>query len=203
MFDHLDLPNLRIDMNPRLGMVAVPTWFWVDGYDGGVIPLTDNLILTHQECHDVADPGSGTDDGGAPATRRECRTLSDTLTVQVRAWPRTFHWSFGDNYDQTVFCHDVEACGSGIGQPFVDPRQPSPIAHAYKTSSLGAGGGDDAYAVGLAITFGAQYRFSINGHSESGWQSLSDRSLGWSASHRVQEAQAILTRPCPVSVFRC
>src|SRR5262249_22658852 len=34
MFDRLDLPDLRIGMNPRLGLVAVPTWFWVEGYSG-------------------------------------------------------------------------------------------------------------------------------------------------------------------------
>jgi len=28
----------------------------------------------------------------------------------------------------------------------------------------------------------------------SGWQSLSGRNLTWSASHQVQEAQAVLTR---------
>jgi hypothetical protein len=125
------------------------------------------------------------------------------MTVQVRAWPRAFHWSFGDNNDQTVACPDLSTCGSGIGHPFVDPREPSPIAHTYHWSSLGANGANDAYAVGLVITFGAQFRFSINGHSDSGWQSLADRSLAWSALHRVQEAQAVLTRPCPVTVVGC
>jgi hypothetical protein len=199
MFGQMDMPSLRLGMNPQLGMVAVPTWFWVDGYDGDVIPLTDNLLLTHDECHRVAardDNGKVLlDAGGTPRTRRECQTFSDTLTVEVRVWPRTFEWNFGDQHSKTVVCPDVAACPAGLGQPYTDPRSASAIAHAYKWSSLGVNGDADAYTIGLVITFGAQYRFSTNGGSLGGWQTLGDRSLTWSASHQVQEAQAVLTRP--------
>src|SRR5947209_117572 len=34
MAAELPPPDLRIGMNPAKGMVAVPTWFWVEGYDG-------------------------------------------------------------------------------------------------------------------------------------------------------------------------
>jgi hypothetical protein len=199
MFDHMDMPSLRLGMNPQLGMVAVPTWFWVEGYDGDVIPLTDNLVLTHQECHRVADrDGNGVaqlDPDGAPRTRNECRTLSDTMTVELRVWPRSFAWSFGDTGSKTVACPDAAACPAGVGQPYTDPRSPSPIAHTYRWSSLGANGAADAYTIGLQIAFGAQYRFSTNGGSPNGWQGVGDRALSWTASHRVQEAQAVLTRP--------
>jgi hypothetical protein len=104
-------------------------------------------------------------------------------------------WSFGDDKGQVVACADVAACPQGIGLPFTDVHRPSPIAHMYRWSSLGANGLADAYTIGLGVTFGAQYRFSINGHSRSGWDSLADRTLAWSASHQVQEAQAVLTRP--------
>jgi len=207
MFDHLDLPNLRIGMNPRLGMVAVPTWFWVEGYDGAVLPLTDNLTVTHQECHTAVERNAGglavLDGTGAPTTRQECRTLSDTVTVQVRAWPRSFQWSFGDDQSQSVRCADLSACTEGLGLPFSDVQRPSPIAHAYRWSSLNANGSADAYSVGLAITFGAEYRFSVNGRSGSGWQGLGERELGWSTAHKVQEAQAVLVRACPVTVAHC
>jgi hypothetical protein len=199
MFDHMDLPSLQLDMNPRLGMVAVPTWFWVTGYDGNVISLTDNLELTHQECGRVADRDAGgapsLDSSGAPTTHNECRTIVDTVTVQVRAWPRVYHWTFGDNQDKTVRCPEIAVCREGIGLAFTDPHSPSPISHAYQWSSLGANGAADAYSIGLGITFGAQYRFSINGGSETGWQSLDDRDLSWTTGHQVQEAQAVLTRP--------
>jgi hypothetical protein len=207
MFDRLDLPDLRIGMNPRLGMVAVPTWFWVEGYNGGVIPLTDNLVISHEECRDVPQRDAGglaaLDASGAPAMRRECRTISDTLSVQVRVWSRAFHWTFGDDHDQVVNCPELAKCGVGVGLAFTNGQVPSPIAHAYRRSSLGVNGSADAYSVGLAITFGAQYRFSINGRSGGGWQGLDDRRLEWAASHRVQEAQGVLTRPCPVKVAHC
>jgi hypothetical protein len=199
MFDHMDLPSLRVDMNPRRGMVAVPTWFWVEGYDGGVINLTDNLQLSHQECHREADRDEGgavqLDGGGEPATHTACRTIVDVLTVEVRAWPRTFWWDFGDHNGQTVACPEIAACAAGIGRPYTDAFTPSPIAHAYRWSSLGANGEADAYEIGLRVTFGAQYRFSVNGGSRNGWVGLDDRDLTWSAQHQVQEAQAVLTRP--------
>jgi hypothetical protein len=199
MFDQMAMPSLRLDMNPRLGMVAVPTWFWVEGYDGDVIPLTDNLLLTHEECQRVVNRDATgrvlLDPDGAPRTHLDCRTISDTLSVEVRVWPRAFQWSFGDDRGKTVPCPDVAACPAGLGQPFTDPHSPSPIAHAYQWSSLGINGAADAYTVGLGITFGAQYRFSTNGSSPSGWQTLGDRALTWSASHQVREAQAVLTRP--------
>jgi hypothetical protein len=199
MFDRMDLPSLRLDMNPRRGMVAVPTWFWVEGYDGGVIHLTDNLQLSHQECHREADRDERgavrLDGGGEPVTRNACQTIVDVLSVEVRAWPRTFRWDFGDDNGQTVPCPDLAACAQGIGRPYTDAFTPSPIAHAYRWSSLGANGDADAYSIGLRVTFGAQYQFSVNGGSQTGWAGLDDRDLIWSAQHQVQEAQAVLTRP--------
>ena len=199
MFNHMDMPSLRLGMNPQLGMVAVPTWFWVEGYDGDVIPLSDTLVMTHKVCHRVADrdaSGAVLLDGlGAPRTHDECEILLDTMTVEVRAWPRSFAWSFGDSASKTVPCPDAAACPAGLGQPYTDPHSASPIAHTYRWSSLGANGAEDAYTIGLTINFGAQYRFSTNGGSLAGWQELSNRALNWTASHRVQEAQAVLTRP--------
>ncbi|MGI9145362.1 MAG: hypothetical protein ACR2IK_02240, partial [Chloroflexota bacterium] len=171
LFDQLEMPWLRIDMNPRLGMVAVPTWFWVEGYDGGVIPLTNTLVLTHEECRTVSESDANgrpaLDADGTPRTRRDCQTISDTLSVDVRVWPRTFAWSFGDSASRLITCSDAAACPAGIGQPFTDPRSASPIAHAYRWSSLGKNGDADTYTVGLNISFGAQYRFSTNGDSLS------------------------------------
>ena len=84
--------------------------------------------------------------------------------------------------------------GDALGQPFVDSRHPSPVQHPYRWSSLGVNGAQDAYTIRLGINFGAQFRVTVNG-STGGWQGLPTRDLSWSASHRVQEAQAVLTRP--------
>ena len=93
--------------------------------------------------------------------------------------------------------------GDALGVPYVDAVHESPIQHPYVWSSLGINGGADAYKIKLAITFGAQFRYSINGRDQGGWQGLQPRSLEWTAMHQVQEAQAVLTRPCPVAVVRC
>ena len=199
MFDRLDLPSVRLGMNPRLGMVGVATWFWAEGYDGNVIPLTDNLMLTHEDCQRVVDRDAAgavaLDEAGAPVTHRECHAVADTLTVELRVWPRAYAWSFGDEHDMTLRCPDLAPCTAGLGLPYTNPRTPSPIAHAYRWTSLGRNGDADAYTIQLAITFGAQFRFSTNGASPSGWEALDDRDLAWTASHRVQQAQAVLTRP--------
>jgi hypothetical protein len=130
-------------------------------------------------------------------SREQCDIAIERLTVEVRAWPRQYHWSFGDTKDQMVFCQGIDACPQGLGRAYTDPHTPSPIQHAYIWTSLGKQGAADAYLIQLGITFSAQYRFSHNGQSFSGWQGLPDRELSWAASHQVQEAQAILTRPRP------
>jgi hypothetical protein len=34
VLQHIPLPNVQIGMNPRLGLVAMPGWFWAEGYNG-------------------------------------------------------------------------------------------------------------------------------------------------------------------------
>ena len=123
-----------------------------------------------------------------------CTTTIETIGLEVRVWPKTYHWDFGDGVGQMVACQDVGPCTAGLGRAYTDPRTPSPIQQAYGLSSLGQQGDSDAYRVQLAITFSASYRFSRNG-AVSDWQSLPDRQLSWWTSHKVQEAQAVLTRP--------
>jgi hypothetical protein len=82
---------------------------------------------------------------------------------------------------------------------FIDSSHPSPIQHPYVWSSLGVNGDQDAYTIKLGIAFAAQYRVTVSGNGGSGgtggWRSLPERELNWIASHKVQEAQAVLTRP--------
>jgi len=34
VLEHIPLPNVVIRMNPSLGLVAMPGWFWAEGYNG-------------------------------------------------------------------------------------------------------------------------------------------------------------------------
>ncbi len=194
-------PDLRIGMNPALGLVRVPTWFWVEGYDGGVRSQSESVLEANERCRLVVIRDDHhmpiLDEDGRPRVRRECTVETTTFTVDVRLWPGRFQWDFGDNHSRAIGCPGLGDCGDALGQVFVDSSHPSPIQHPYVWSSLGMNGDQDAYTIKLGITFAAQYRVTVsgNGTGTDGWRSLPERELFWTASHKVQEAQAVLTRP--------
>jgi len=189
-------------MNPQLGMVAVPTWFWVDGYNGQDIGDSTTAVESHEECrlvaaHDASGQAVVMGDG-RPQLDRHCEQRTTTFLVEVRLWPNRFVWDFGDQHGQDMRCNRVGGCFDALGQAYIDTRHPSTIRHPYVWTSLGKTGvnGDlDAYRISLGITFSAAFRVGVNGGTLGGWQSLPDRELTWAASHTVQEAQAVLTRP--------
>jgi hypothetical protein len=41
--NHLPIPEIAIEANPSTGLVALPSWFWIDGYDGSPISSSDAL----------------------------------------------------------------------------------------------------------------------------------------------------------------
>jgi hypothetical protein len=41
--DQVPVPNIAIGVNPTTGLVAVPSWFWIEGYDGTPIIASDTL----------------------------------------------------------------------------------------------------------------------------------------------------------------
>ncbi len=43
LLDHVPVPDITIGVNPTTGLVAVPSWFWVEGYDGAPIVASDTL----------------------------------------------------------------------------------------------------------------------------------------------------------------
>ena len=198
MAAELPPPDLRIGMNPAKGLVAVPTWFWVEGYDGGTRSKSKTVVESHQNCQFVVEQdGDGQpllDDTLRPRTRRDCTTESTTFVIDVRLWPNHYAWDFGDNHGREIACRGQGDCGDALGRPYVDPSHPSPIQHPYVWTSLGVNGLQDAYTIRLGITFAADFRVTVDGRG-GGWQSLPERVLTWTASHQVQEAQAVLTRP--------
>jgi hypothetical protein len=198
MAAQLPPPDLRIGMNPLKGMVAVPTWFWVEGYDGGTLSQSETVLESHANCHFVVERDAEghpiLDDDGRPRAHPDCTIQTTTFVVDVRLWPNRFAWDFGDKHGREIACTGQGDCGDALGQPFVDTAHPSPIQHPYRWSSLGVNGAQDAYTIKLGITFAADYRVGVSGSTGS-WQRLPDRLLTWTTSHQVQEAQAVLTRP--------
>jgi hypothetical protein len=200
-------PELRIGMNPLKGMVRVPTWFWVEGYDGGTISASQTEREDDTVCHTVPIRGPDglavLDPSGHPQTREDCRTDTTIFDVAVRLYPSHYAWDFGDKNTRDIACRGMGDCPDALGLPYVDAVHESPIQHPYVWSSLGVNGAADAYTIKLAIVFAADYSVSVNGSGRGGWQSLDPRTLVWTAPHQVQEAQAVLTRPCPVTVAHC
>lgn len=43
LLNHLPIPDIVIEANPSTGLVALPSWFWLDGYDGSPISSSDAL----------------------------------------------------------------------------------------------------------------------------------------------------------------
>lgn len=43
LLDHVPVPNITISANPDVGLVALPAWFWIDGYNGAPISASDTL----------------------------------------------------------------------------------------------------------------------------------------------------------------
>ena len=74
MIAHIPLPDIHLKVNPDLGLVAIPEWFWIEGYDGR--PFGQSRTVT------LPPPGPG-----LPPT---------SFTVTVRVWPREYEWAFGD-----------------------------------------------------------------------------------------------------------
>jgi len=207
MAAQLPPPDLRIGMNPAKGMVNVPTWFWVEGYDGGTLSQSETVVQQQTVCHLVSEHGPGglavLDTDNRPRTHQDCVTTDTTFVVDVRLWPNHYAWDFGDHHSVGFACGGQGDCPDALGVPFVDAIHQSTIQHPYLWSSLGVNGSADAYTVRLAINFAAEYRVSIDGSDQGGWHGLSDRQLTWTASHQVQEAQAVLTRGCRLSVMSC
>lgn len=43
LLDEIPVPDIQIGLNPEVGLVAVPSWFWIDGYDGTPIVQSASL----------------------------------------------------------------------------------------------------------------------------------------------------------------
>jgi len=41
--DHVPVPDITVGVNPATGLVAMPSWFWIEGYDGSAIRTSDTL----------------------------------------------------------------------------------------------------------------------------------------------------------------
>ena len=157
------LPNAQVRMNPDTGLVALPAWFWVEGYDGAAITAGRTV--------DVPAPiGADVPLDVVPANDPRRRGRSFRVEVTVR--PTSYEWSFGDG---------ATLISRSLGQRY---PQESEIRHTYEYSSLRTAGG---FPVRLTVTFAAEFR--VDGGPP---QALPPTQRTYSAAYRVQEIQSVL-----------
>lgn len=163
LLDRVPLPQMQIKENPALGLVNLPGWFWIDGYDGK--PFGDSQTIT-------IPPAVGPDVPFTVVPASDPRRQPTYLTVSVQVWPSSYQWSFGDGS-----ALDTES----LGQPY--PAQ-SDIQHVYQFSSLQTQSG---FPVQVIAIFAAH--FEVNGGTP---QDLPPMSHTYTAVYPVQEAQSLL-----------
>ena len=71
---HVPLPNVQVEANPGMGLVGLPSWFWVQGYTGQPFGASQTVTIP------PAVPGA----------------QPTSFTVSVRIWGDKYEWNFGD-----------------------------------------------------------------------------------------------------------
>jgi hypothetical protein len=163
---HVPLPDVRPRMSPALGLVALPSWFWAEGYDGAAFGDGRTVDIPPE-----VDASVPLDVVPAGDPRRQGTSFS----VEVRVWPARYEWAFGDGAAATT---------TSLGKPY--PAE-SDVRHTYQRSSLGFPSG---YPVRLTAEFAAEFR--VNGGAP---QALPSVRRTYEAAFRVQEIQPVLVRP--------
>lgn len=205
------LPALQIQANPDPGITGIPTWFWVDpaSYGGQAfttsasIPVPWTLywdVIVHH--HDVNsapcsdDPSqqcTNTHDWDETVTHHE--EHQDWITVTVEFSPAQFAWDFGDDLDaRRDDSHASFDTLKGMGQPYINPHAPSPVAHNYRESSFKVfdqGG----FPIQLSVTWAATatWHFTSDlGDNISGTRIFGARANQYTLRHQVRESQPVL-----------
>jgi len=210
------LPAIQIDANPNPGITGIPTWFWVDraSYAGQAFSASDAIpvpwtlywdeIVHH---HDVSsgpcadDPNqqcTTTHDWDETVTHHE--EHQDFITVSVDFSPAQFAWDFGDDLQGWQSgSHASFGDVKGMGQPYVNPHTPSPVAHNYSESSLNVfdlGG----FPIQLTVTWSATatWHFTSDlGENTGGTRIFGARVGQYAMRHQVRESQPVLVAASP------
>lgn len=164
-------PPITLRANPDPGVVAVPSWFWIQGYDGGTINHSKTQHASHTECRLL---------NGVP----DCRTVDDSVTVNVRLTPTNYTWDFGDGRGGSVQRYPPE---KGLGRPYTDASHESPVQWSYEFDSRAFASG---FPIRLTITFSGV--FEANG---SGWRGLPTIDNSWATGLVMRQVQTLNVVP--------
>lgn len=171
-FARVPWPRIGIQVNPgRIGLVGLPTHFWVTGYDGRAFGASDATVI-------AADVGPEVPLSVYPADgpRRRDRRLE----VRVEARPARYAWAWGDGRPGLTG-RSLGRDNGNVGKPASD------VVHQYEFTSLRHPQG---FPVTLDATFGVAYSVDFDGGSER--HDLGTTALRFLRPYPVQEAQAVL-----------
>ena len=126
-------PNIQIGVNPGpLGLTGMPSWFWIQGYDGGPFGAGTRVDVAPQI------------PAGYPASCPQPPGAS--LAVAVQFTPTSYDWTFGDQLATSTVTTTT------LGTAY--PRR-SDIQHLYEYTSLDHPNG---FPVTVMAHFRAQYQ---------------------------------------------
>jgi hypothetical protein len=160
---HVPLPDITVRMSPAIGLVALPSWYWIEGYDGQPFGASRTIDIPPEVSAQVPFTEVPEDD-----PRRQGRTF----TVEVRVWADRYDWSFGDGAGLTT---------RSLGRSYPDEAD---LKHTYEHSSLRY---PDGFPVRVTAAYAAAWR--VDGGE---WQGLRTIRRTYGGSFRVQEIQTVL-----------
>lgn len=163
---HVPLPNIQLKANPGLGLVAMPSWFWVEGYDGSPFGTSRTVTIP---------PEVGPEVPITVVPASDPRRQPTSFTVSVRVWPSRYEWYFGDG---------ATLVAQSLGKAY--PAE-SDIQHTYEHSSLPFPSG---FPLRLTVDYSAEFSVSTGGGG-----ALPTITRTYEAAYPVQEVQPVLTHP--------
>ncbi len=197
----LPWPGVAINANPDdLATVAVPTYYWVNGYDGSSRAVEIGASVQEGErCTPTFETSA---DGTETQAGQDCVPNMVDYNVVVRARPTRYTWNFGDDNQTSVKDGQrsvVTRSGpEGLGTPFQAPNWSSPIMHLFNVSSFQheAEGG---YRITLTIAYGVGWEANAPATGEHQSGSLGSVEQTVTRPQRVREIQVLRG----ASVVRC
>ena len=186
-------PRIAIGANPNdPATVAVPTYYWVSGYNGSARSV--GISATVQEGERCTPTFETNPDETRTETGQDCVPNMVTYGVVVTARPTTYSWNFGDNQknptkdgQQSVV---TKPGPEGLGMPYQAPNWYSPIMHLFNVSSsqLEAEGG---FPITLTVTYQVDWEAGASATGERQSGSLGSLQQTVARPQRVQEIQVL------------
>jgi hypothetical protein len=186
-------PRIAIGANPNdPATVAVPTYYWVSGYNGSARSV--GISATVQEGERCTPTFETNPDETRTQTGQDCVPNMVTYGMVVTARPTTYTWNFGDNQknpnkdgQQSVV---TKPGPEGLGMPYQAPNWSSPIMHLFNVSSyqLEAEGG---FPITLTVTYQVDWEAGASATGERQSGSLGSLQQTVARPQRVQEIQVL------------